>query len=800
MLLDLRLAFRSIRKSPGFTAAVVLALALGIGANTAVFSVVDAVLIRPLPYADAGRLVMVWEDASLVGFPSNTPAPANWVDWRKQNTVFTDIAATRGASYNISGDGPPEQVFARRVTGNFWTVLGAKPILGRVFTEQEDAQHAAVVVISYGLWQRRFGGERGVTGRKILLNDEPYTIVGVMPREFYFLPTRIMDVWTPISFRPEDLANRGAHFLHCVARLKPGVTFEQAQAEMQAIARRIGEQNPNMKDIGAVVVPLRDQLTGNTRLGLLVLLSGAGCVLLIACANVANLLLARGATRRREMAVRAALGAGRGRLVRQLVTESLVLSILGAVAGLGVAQIAMGFLGTLVPPTMIAAPFSLDLRILAFTAAIAILAGLLFGVAPAFSAARVSIHDALQTGGRGSTGTGRPWFRDSLVVAETALALMLLAGAGLMIQTLARLQKVDLGIRTERVLTMLTFPARYPQHAQREAFYTAVLEKVHAIPGVAGAGYTSSLPLTERGNTSGYILHGQSEKDTRTQDALFRVVTKDYFQAMGVRLREGRLFSGADRANTEPVAIVNETFAGRHFAGRSALDARFQMGRWGPKYPWYKIVGVVREVRERGITIDLKPAVYLVHPQAEQAWPIPNALAVRATVAPAAVAGPVREAIWSVDKDQPISRLRTMDEIVGVDLALPRQNSALLGTFSALALMLACLGIYGVLSYAVVQRTSEIGVRMALGATPASILSMVARRGLALAATGLAIGIVASLATGRLIATLLYGVQPNDPATLVAVSLLLLVIALLACLVPARRASRVDPLVALRQQ
>ena len=797
---DLRNALRSMRKSPGFTATVVLTLALGIGANSAIFSVVDAVLIRPLPYADAARLVMVWEDASRVGFPQNTPAPANWVDFRTQNTVFTDIAASRGSSFNLSGDGPPEQVFARRVTGNFWTVLGAKPLLGRIFTDDEDRQQTPVAVLSFGLWQRRFGGDAGVIGRKILLNDKPHTILGVMPREFYFLPSRLVDVWTPANFSPQDLANRGSHFLNCVARLKEGVTLGQAQAEMQAIARRIAAQHASARDLGAVVVPLRDQLAGSTKTALLVLLGGAGCLLLIACANVANLLLARGAARQRELAVRAALGAGRGRLVRQLLTESLALSALGAVAGLALAGLAMRFLETLVPLSMIAAPLSLDLRVLTFTSAATVLAGLLFGAAPALSVARFSIHDTLKQGGRGSTGSGREWVRDSLVVAETALALVLLTGAGLLIQSLYRLQQVDLGMHTDKVLTLFTILSRYPQHSQREAFYNSVLERVRALPGVVNAGYISSLPLTERGNTSGYILQGQDEKDTATQDALFRVVTADYFQTMGVRVREGRLFSSADRANTELVTVVNETFADRHFRGRSALGTRLQMANWGPKFPWYTIVGVVKEIRERGIDVDLKPAVYLAHPQAAQAWPIPYALAIRTAVEPAALTSAVRQAIWAVDKDQPISRIRTMEQVVGTELALPRQNSALLGAFAGLAVVLACLGIYGVLSYAVAQRTNEIGVRMALGATPGSILTMVARRGLTLTAAGLVIGIAASVAAGRVIATLLFGVRPNDPLTVVAVSAVLVAVAFLACLVPARRASRIDPVVALREE
>jgi len=798
---DLRHAVRLLIKSPGFSAAGILALALGIGANTAIFSVVHAVLIAPLPYEDAGRLVMVWEDASRIGFPRNTPAPGNWTDWRAQNTVFTDIAATRGAVYNISGDGFPEQAFARRVTGNFWTVLGVKPAIGRVFTAEEDRQDSPVVVISHGLWTRRYGSDPGVVGRKILLNDRPFTVVGVMPREFGFLPSRLIDVWTPIAFTPQDLANRGSHFLHCVARLKPGVGERRANEEMTAIMRRIGEQHASQRDVGVEIVPLREQFAGNRSTALLALLGGAGCVLLIACANIANLLLARGAVRRREFAVRAALGAGRGRLVRQLLTESLLLASLGMAGGLLLAQASLRFLEELVPVTMTAAPLALDRQALVFAAAVAIAAVLLFGLAPALRVSRHTLHGAMKLGGRGSAGGGH-WLRDSLVVVETALAVLLLSGAGLMIRTLYNLYRVDLGIRVQDLLTMDTFlpRSRYPEHAQREAFFNSVLEKVRIIPGVVNAGYISVLPTSERGNTSGYILAGQDASETRTQDALFRVVTADYFQTAGARVREGRLFNAADRAGVAPAAIVNELFADRHFRGQSALGKRFQMGRWGPEFHWYSIVGVIREIRERGIDVDLKPAVYLVHPQAAQAWPVPSALVIRTAVEPHSIASSVRQAIWSIDKDQPVARVRSMEEVIDTALAAPRQSSQILGGFAVLALLLACLGVYGVLSYAVTQRTSEIGLRMALGARPGDVLAMIAARGLSLVGAGLAIGIAASLAAARLLTTVLFGVKPNDAATLAAVSLTLLVVATAACLVPARRAARVDPVVALRDE
>jgi predicted permease len=793
---------RLLRRSPGFSLAAILALALGVGANTAIFSVVDAVLLAPLPYSDAGRLVIVWEDASYIGFPRNTPAPANWVDWRKQNTVFTDIAATRGAVYSITGDGPPEKVFARRTTANLWPILGAPPLLGRVFTEQEEQAGERVAVISYGLWQRRYAGDPGVVGRKILLDDQPYTLMAVMPRGFTF-PSRAIDLWTPAAFTPADLARRGSHFLQCPARLKPGVTPAQAQSEMNVIMKRLEREHPDTnRRIGAVVVPMREQMVGETRTALIALLCAAGCVLLIACANIANLLMARGRERQREMAVRAAIGAGRSRLVRQLLTESCMLATLGAGAGLLLARGGMRLLENLVPQQMAAVALRIDGRILAFAVALSLLTGFLFGAAPAFSGTKSQLHDALKEGGRGAAGRRRDFFRDGLVVAQVSLALVLLTGAGLMIQTLYRLQRVDIGIRTDHLLTLQTYlpETRYPTHAARVAFINSVLERVRALPGVLSAGYTSNLPLTSRGNTNSYLIEGQSGPESQGQDALFRVVTADFLQTMGVRLREGRFFTAADRDTTQRVVLVNETFADRHWPGHSALGRGIQINERGPDRPWLRIVGVVREVRERGIDAGLKPAVYMTHAQAEHAWPIPAEMAVRAAVDPVTLSSAVRQAIWSVDRDQPVSKLRTMDDLAGEGLESRRQSMILLALFAALALILAVIGIYGVLSYMVLQRSREIAVRMAMGARPSQVMAMVASRGLGLTAVGLAFGLAASLAVTRLIRALLFEVPARDPWTLAAVSALLAAVALSACLVPARRAARVHPAAALRNE
>lgn len=802
---DLRHALRLLRRNPGFTAIAVLALALGIGANTAIFSVVDAVLLQQLPYEDPSRIVAVWEDASAHGFPRNTPAPANWVDLRKQNTVFTDIAASAGRSVNLTGDGPPEYIIGRRTTANFWTVLGTQPLMGRTFTDEEDRKSAKVAVISYSLWQRRFGGDPKMIGRKIILSDEPYEVIGIMSSSFVF-PSRTNEIWTPASMPPEELARRGSHYLQCVARLKPGVSLEQARAEMSVVANRIAQQYPeSAKGLGFVAVPLREQLVGNSRIALIVLLIAAGCVLLIACANLANLLLARSAGRQQEMAVRAALGAGRGRIIRQMLTESLTLAGAGALLGLAFARLGMIALEKLIPGGLALPTLSIDLRILAFTIGISILTGILFGLAPAITTSRTELHDTLKQGGRGSAGTRRQWLRDVLVVSEVALALLLLTGAGLMIQTLRNLENVDIGMRRDHLLTLGTdLPqSRYPDFAKRSSFYRAVLEKARAVPGVINAAYTSNLPLTTMGNTSGYLFDGQTWSDNDGQDALFRVVTPSFLDTMRASLREGRWFTQDDRSNTQPVMVINETFANRHWAGQSPIGKRFHVSFNGGKPEdrrWLTVIGVIKEIRERGIDIGLKQAMYMPEAQAELYWPKPSDLAIRISVDPQSVTNAVRQAIWSIDRDQPIARVRTMDEVSDRQLEARSQQMTLLTTFAALALILASLGIYGVLSYAVAQRTQEIGVRMSLGATPQSIVGLVLNRGLALTAVGLVLGIIGSLAAGRMVKTMLFGIKEQDPTTLVAVSLVLLIVAAMACLIPALRASRVDPVIALRNE
>jgi putative ABC transport system permease protein len=798
---DIRFCLRMMSKNRGFTAVAVLTLALGIGANTAMFSAVDAVLIRPLPYLDAGRLVMIWDDTGQIGESKYFSSPAEWSEWRRHNTVFTDLAASQPENLVFSGDNEPEELPGRKVTANFWTVLGVKPLIGRVFTEDEDTRGVRVSLISYAMWQRRFGGAPDVLGRKIMLNDTPYEVVGVLPREFYFMPSRDIDIWIPASFPARMLRHFSWHDVHCVARLKPGVTLQQAGESMAALNRNISI-TANLNPLrSAVVTSLRDELTGKTQASLIALLCASAAVLLIACVNLANLLMSRGTVRRREVAIRAALGAGRGRLIRQFLLESLALAAFGALAGLALALPAMRFLETLVPETMAAMRLTLDWRVLAFSIGITIAAGLSFGITPALAASRFALQEGLRDGGRGSSGVRSHWFQHALIVIETALAVVLLTAGSLLLQTFQHLQRLDLGIRADRVLTFVTPLFRYRDFDKRVAFVNAQLERVRGIPGVDSAAAISRIPLAVNDNQATfYLLAGQSYDQASQQVALTRVVTRDYFSTVGARLREGRFFNASDQKSESPVAVVNESFANRNYPGRSPLGARFQFGPWGDKAYWYTIVGVVKEIRDRGVAEELTPAVYRVHEQADQSGDLPSGIVVRTSVDPVSIVSAVRQAIWSIDKNQPVARIQTLEEIVARQLSGPSQNTTFLSAFALLALLLASLGLYGVLSYAVTQRANEIGVRMALGATAGDILLSFCRRGLALTLAGLGIGLGLSAIAARFMTTLLYGFQPNYLPTVAVVSLILLAVASLACFVPARRAANVDPLVVLRSE
>ena len=804
---DIRYAIRGLLQRPGFTAIALITLALGIGANTAIFSVVNAVLLRPLPFRDPEQLVIVWEDAAFAGFPRNTPAPANYADWKTQNQSFVDMAATAEKSFNITGDGEPERVTAHAVTANFFPLFGVPPLLGRGFTPDEDRPGGnKVAVLSYSLWQTRYGGDRQIINHDILLNGEKFSVVGVMPSGFQFLDKEVR-LWVPLALSAEELANRGGHYLNIVARLKSGVGLSQAQADMNAVMRRIVNDNPRETfdgKLGAIVIPLRDQLVSDARGSLVVLLVAVAFVLLIACANVAGLLLARAVGRRREVALRMALGAGRARVIRQLLTESLLLSLVAGVLGTLLAYWSFSFLQGLVPAEMaLSTSLTLDTRILVFTILVSIVTGIVFGLVPALQAARVDLNEALKQGGTRTTSSGR--LRSALIVLEVALSVVLLIGAGLLIQTLFQIFQQYSILKPEKVLTLRTelprAKARDPQ--QRNQFLQQVLERVEHLPGVESAGYTTSIPLSWKGGTNGFYPEGlKAPVPGMAYDANHRQVSANYLQTMNIPLRQGRYFDARDNAQAIPVAIVNETMARQYWPGENALGRRFKLGDPDDKdAPWIQIVGVVGDIRQMGLDEPVKAEMYFPYEQIkDQSWYTPRDLVIRTSSETSSLVGAVRQVIREVDPDQPVSNIATMSEVLSTEAAERRMGMIMLVGFAALALLLASLGIYGVLAYFVTQHTSEIGVRQALGATPRNILFLVLKKGMGLTLLGIVIGLAGSFALTRLMSSLLFGVKASDPLTFVTVPLVLGLVALFACLIPARRATRIDPLVALRYE
>jgi putative ABC transport system permease protein len=807
LLKDIRYGVRGLLKRPGFTIIALITLALGIGANTAIFSVVNAVLLRPLQFRDPEQLVVVWEEASFAGFPTNTPAPANFVDWKNQNQSFADMAAASSDSFNLTGDGEPERIQANSVNANFFQLFGVQPLIGRGFLPEEDRPGGnKVAVLSYSLWQSRYGGDRGVINREILLNGQKHTVVGVMPAGFQFLENDVR-LWVPLALDQEELANRGGHYLQVVARLKPGVVLSQSQADMNAVMRRIATDHPAETfdgKLGAVVMPLRDQLVGQSRGSLTVLLVAVAFVLLIACANVAGLLLARAVARRREIALRMALGAARVRVVRQLLTESLLLAIVAGVLGSVLAYASFTFLQGLVPEQMtLSASLKLDVRILVFTLAISIVTGIVFGLVPALQAAKLDLNDALKQSSTRATASSR--LRSTLIVFEVALSIVLLVGAGLLIQTLFQLFRQYSVLEPDKILTMRTILPRekYKEPQVRDNFYQQVLQRVEHLPGVVSAGYSTSVPLSWKGGTSGFFPEGtKTPIPGMAYDANHRQVSAGYLKTMNIPLRQGRYFDSHDNAQSMPVAIINETMARQYWPGENPLGRRFKVGDpEDPKLPWTQIVGIVGDIRQMGLDEPVKAEMYLPYQQINHyQWFIPRDLAIRTSGDTSNLVGSVRQIIREVDPDQPISNVATMEELLGTEAAQRRMGMIMLVGFAMLALLLASLGIYGVLAYFVTQHTSEIGVRQALGATPRDILFLVLKKGMGLTLLGVVIGLASAFALTRLMSSLLFGVKASDPLTFVAVPLLLAFVALLACYIPARRATKVNPLVALRYE
>jgi putative ABC transport system permease protein len=804
---DLRYGARVLRKSPGFTAVAVAALALGIGANTAIFSVVDNVLLRPLGYAEPSRLVALWEEGKTRGFRGQTElAPANYFDLREQARAFERVAAFSPHSLNLTGAGEPERLEGQRVSADLFPLLGVRPARGRWFLPEEDAFGAdRAVVFSHSLWVRRFGADPALVGRTVALDGVPHTVVGVMPPHFHF-PGR-EEFWVPMAMHPEEAAGRGDHYLRAVGRLREGVSSEAAGDEVRAFAERLARQYPETNGgLGMVVVPLHEEFVGGARPALLILLGAVGLVLLIACANVANLLLARAAARRREVAVRAALGAGRLRLVRQMLTESLLLATLGGAAGLLLAVWSVDLLSALVPPEVAAAGRQpLDARVLLFTLAVSLVTGVVFGLAPALQSSNPRLSEALKEAGRYTgSGAGRGRARGALVVCEVAVALMLVVGAGLLLKGFWRLRAVEPGFRAEGVLTMKVIlpAAKYAKPEQRRAFYDETLRRVAALPGVESAAMISFLPLTFRGMYFTFTAEGRPPATAAERpNAVYRVVSPDYFRAMGVPVLRGRAFAASDTAEAPAVMVVSRAMAERHWPGEDPIGRRLKVGPPDSRNPWATVVGVVGDVRHGALSNELEPEMYAPYAQETRGFTAPRDLVVRTSAGdPLSLAAAVREAVWSVDKDQPVSGARTLEQVLGESVARQRLYLLLLGAFAGLALVLAAVGVYGVMSYAVAQRTHEIGVRVALGAGRADILRLVVGQGMLLGLAGVGVGLAGAFALTRVMSSLLYGVTATDPAVYASVALLITLVALLACYVPARRAMKVDPMEALRYE
>ncbi|MDQ3687468.1 MAG: ABC transporter permease [Acidobacteriota bacterium] len=797
---DLRYGLRTLLAKPGFTLVAIITLALGIGATSTIFSFVNGILLRPLPYEDAERLVLLDETAPKRGVTSMGVSFPNFVDWREQNQVFAGIAAYDDRSFALTGGGEPEQLSGGIVSHNTFEILGVTPMLGRTFRPEEDGpDQSDVVILSHGLWERRFGANSGIIGQKIVVNNRARTVIGVMPLGFKFPETA--ELWIPLTPEVKNWT-RNDHGISAVGRLKLSVSLEQAQADINAVARGIEEQHPVTNEgMGVNLIPLRDGLVGDFRKALLLLLGVVGLVLMIACANVANLLLARASARQREIAVRAALGASRWRVFRQLLTESFLLGASGGVLGLVLALWGLDLLLAAIPVDLpFWMKFNLDWRVLGFAAGTALLTSLIFGVAPALQAARIDLNETLKEGGRGGAGAGPHRLRRALVVAEVALSLILLIGAGLMAQSFLRLQQVNPGLNAENVLTLrVALPsAKYDAPEKRQDFFKQLLERTRALPGVESAGAISYLPLSGGGWGRSITIEDHPVLSVGQAPAINHcVITPNYFRAMGITLLAGRDFTDVDARDALKVTIIDERLAREYWPNENPLGKRVRFGPPEDNEPWHTIVGVVGEVKHESLNLTQRKSVYLPHAQVSIGG---MALAVRTRANPESLAAAVREQVRELDPNQPVTAVRTMSEVVSRSVWQPRLYTILFGVFAGVALLLASVGIYGVMSYAVSQRTREIGIRMALGAQRGDVLRLVIRQGMWLVLIGVGIGVLASLLLTGLMQSLLFGVGATDPVTFAGVAVLLAAAALIACYIPARRATKVDPMVALRYE
>jgi predicted permease len=815
---DLRYGARMLLKNPGITFVVILALALGIGANTAIFSVVDTVLLRPLPYYESDRLVFLNEtskamDEISISYP-------NFTDWRNQNQVFEKIGVYNRNSYNLTGAGEAERIITGQVSADLFAALCVNAAIGRVFNNDEDKPGGSpVVVLGYGLWQRRFGGQASIVNQPLTLNGKSYTVIGVMPEGFQF-PSRV-EMWVPVGQLSGEASwqQRGNHpGLYGVARLKPGVSFAQAKAEMDNIGANLGKQYQDSNaGNGIGTRPLLELFVGDVRRALWVLFAAVAFVLLIACANIANLLLARAQSRQKEMAIRAAMGAGRWRIARQLLTESVLLALVGGTLGILIAQWGIKLILYISPDAIPRArEISLDWRVFAFTIGLSFLTGILFGLVPALQAGVVDVHETLKETGRGTSG--RHWLRSSLVVVEVATTLVLLIGAGLMIRSFYRLQKVNPGFSYDHLTSFsVALPRKkYTNNEQREQFYNRLLENLRGLPGVEASAAASGLPLGNNGWQTSFVVDGRP-RPPRDQTPLMEacLVTPDYFRAMNIPLKRGRFFDdhddrsslvGKDLSKLNEIEkemaalnsiVIDEEFARRYWPNEDPIGKRVVMG--SEERPQYlTVLGVVGRVKMEGLSQDSK-RVQGYFPFAQ----IPNGgmtVIIKAAGEPNQLIAAVRQQVKTIDPDQPIYAIRTMDDIRAESVAPERLNLTLLSIFAGIALILAIVGIYGVMSYSVTQRTHEIGIRMAIGAQPRDVFRMVLRQGMMLALIGVGFGLIGAFGLTRLMATMLFGVEPTDPATFAAIAALLTVVALVACYIPGRRATKVDPVVSLRYE
>jgi putative ABC transport system permease protein len=800
---DLRFAVRTLRKNPAFSIVAVLTLALGIGANTAIFSVVNTVLLKPLPFKDSTRLVIVWETDREKGRQRDQVSSGNFADWQNQNQAFEDSAAYFNWTNNLTGLDYPERLKSALVTGSFFQTLGANAALGRTLhPDDAQADRDSVAVLSDGLWKRRFGASPEIVGKTITLNRTGIVVVGVMPPDFRF-PEEDTDLWLPFTLTSSHLQDRAGKFLKVVARLKPAIDIRQAQVDLDSIAGRLEQQFPATNTgCGVRISPLQEDEVRDIKPTLLVLLGVVGFVLLIACANVANLLLTRAASRRKEMAVRSALGAGRWRLLRQVLTESLLLSLAGGAVGLLLAQMGVQVLTSLAPAEIPRLDqIGVDGMVLGFTFAACILTSLLCGLMPAVSASKTDLQDALKEGGRGLTGSSSRRLRHLLVVFEIALSLVLLVGAGLMITSFIRLQAVAPGFDSGSMLTMTMWlpGSKYPRSQQQTEFFQQVINRVKELPGVQSVSAIQDLPL--RRNRMGFefsIDHRPPPSPGEKQDAAYRVIGPDYFRVMGIPLIAGRDFTERDNRQSPPVLIINQTMARQYWEDENPIGKRMRFG--GDGAPWYQIVGVAGDIRHMGLDEEEGPAFYQPHAQKTFDFLRWMTLVVQTSTDPMSLAGTLRAQVQALDNDQPVYEIATMKDILSQSVAKRRFATLLLGLFALVALSLGAVGIYGVLAFAVAASTREIGIRMALGARSLEVHRLVFGQGLRLVIAGVGLGLVAALALTRILSSLLFAIEPTDPLTFASIPLLLVVVAMLACWVPARRATKVDPLEALRYE